>query len=99
VLAYKKIGENTYIPTNYRTNYNYSYSDKQHLTNLNINLSKFIIDTNSIEFDNDNKTTSFKLQDDEYNNKFNDYTYPDKVFVSGVLTKVRIEVDNLSYNE
>lgn len=96
VLAYKKIGENTYIPTNYRTN----YSNKQQLTNLNINLSKFIIDTNSIEFDNDNKTTSFKLQDDEYNNKFSiDFPQPDEVFVSGVLTKVRIEVDNLSYNE
>lgn len=91
VLAYKKIGENTYIPTNYR--------DKQQLTNLNINLSKFIIDTNSIEFDNDNKTTSFKLQDYKYNNKFSYYTSPDKVFVSGVLTKVRIEIDNLTYYE
>lgn len=97
ILAYKKIRENTYIPTNYSNNYN--YSDKQHLTNLNINLSKFIIDTNSIAVDNENKVTSFKLQDDEYNNKFSDYTHPDKVFVSGILTKVRIEVDNLSYNE
>lgn len=96
-LAYKKIGENTYIPTNYNPMFN--YNNKQQLTNLNINLSKFIIDTNSIEFDNENKTTSFKLQDDVYNNKFSEYTHPDKVFVSGVLTKVRIEVDNLSYNE
>lgn len=97
VLAYKKIGENTYIPTNYNPMFN--YSNKQQLTNLNINLSKFIIDTNSIEFDNENKVTSFKLQDDEYNNKFSDYLHPDKVFVSGVLTKVRIEVDNLSGTE
>jgi len=91
-LTYKKIEENTYIPSNPK--YYYNYNDKQSLTNLNINLSKFIIDTNSIKIDNENKVTSFKLQDDEYNKLSS--IKPDIVFVSGVLTKVRIEVNNLS---
>lgn len=94
-LTYKKIEENTYIPSNPK--YYYNYNDKPSLTNLNINLSKFIIDTNSIKIDNENKVTSFKLQDDEYNKLSS--IKPDIVFVSGVLTKVRIEVNNLSQKE
>lgn len=94
ILSYKKIRENTYIPTNYSNN----YSDKQHLTNLNINLTKFIIDTNSIEVDTENKLTSFKLQNDEYNKLTSSFN-PIEIFCPAVLTKVRIEIDSLSDKE
>lgn len=92
-LAYKRLNDDTYISTQYIS----QYSNKQWLTNLNVAFCKFIIDTNSIEVDTENKTTSFKLQGDEYNRLT--YTNPGKIFIGGVLIKVRIEIDNLSYYE
>lgn len=95
VLAYKRLDNDTYISTNHKESYD--TNDKSHLTNLHINLGKFIIDNNSIEIDNENKVTSFKLQDDEYNKLSS--IKPAEVFVSGVLTKVIIEIDSLSDKE